>query len=102
MTHFDNRPPADELFAVRAQIKELTAREVALRDLMLADPSARTGNVYIVEIRDVTTKRTDLNEMRKMYPDVVEQFTFPSTNQRVELRGVSDDGEITSLRRKTA
>ena len=96
------QPPADELFAVRADIKALTERERTLRNLMLTDPSARTGNCYAVEITNVTTSRTDLKEMRKMHPDIVEQFTFPVAEQRVELRGVNEDGELTSLRRKTA
>jgi len=97
-----NTPPADELFDVRAQLKELTGRERDLRSLMLSDPSARTGNRYAVEIRDVQTTRTDLKELRAVHPDIAEQFTFKVTEQRVELRGISEDGEVTSLRRKTA
>ena len=97
-----NEPPADELFAVRAEIKHLTSRERELRALMLSDPSARTGNNYAVEIRDVQTTRTDLKELRAIHPDIVEQFTFQLTEQRVELRGINEDGELLSLRRKTA
>ena len=98
----DNLPPADELFAVRAELKELTSRERTLRALMLSDPSARTGNAYAVEIRDVQTTRTDLAEMRKMHPTLVDEFTFKVTEQRVELRGINEDGELLPLRRKTA
>jgi hypothetical protein len=98
----DQLPPADELFAVRAEIKRLTGRERDLRSLMLADPTARTGNSYAVDITDVVTKRTDLVEMRKCHPDIVEQFTFPLTTQNVVLRGIDENGEITTLRRKTA
>lgn len=98
----DNLPPADELFDVRAQLKELAGRERDLRSLMLSDPSARTGNRYAVEIRDVQTTRTDLKELRAVHPDIAEQFTFKVTEQRVELARISDDGELTSLRRKTA
>jgi hypothetical protein len=97
-----NLPPADELFAVRDQIKQLTGRERDLRSLMLSDPSARTGNRYLVEIRDVQTTRTDLKELKAAHPDLVAEYTFKVTEQRVELRGISEDGEITSLRRKTA
>ena len=93
-------PPADELWAVRDTIKQLTSRERELRALMLSDPSARTGNSYAAEIKEVTSTRTDIKEMRKLYPDIVEQFTFPLAEQRVELRGVNEDGELVSLRRK--
>jgi hypothetical protein len=85
----DNLPPADELFDVREQLKALKARESDLRSLMLSDPSARTGNRYAVEIKEVTSTRTDIKEMRKLYPE-----------QHVELRGINEDGELTSLRRK--
>lgn len=95
-------PPADELFAVRADIKRLTEREHALKALMISDPSARTGNSYAVTVTGVTTTRCDLKELRKMYPAIAEEFTFPVTTTRVELHGISEDGEITSLRRKTA
>ena len=98
----DQLPPADELFAVRAEIKRLTGREKDLRSLLLSDPSARTGNAYAVDVTDVTTKRTDLAEMRKCHPEIVEQFTFPLTTQNVVLRGIAEIGEITNLRRKTA
>ena len=91
-----NTPPADELFAVRAEIKELTAREHALKALMIADPSARTGNRYAVEVKEVPTTRTDIVEMRKKHPDLVAEYTFQLTQTRVELRGINDDGETGS------
>jgi len=96
----DNLPPADELFAVREQLKALKARESDLRSLMLSDPSARTGNRYAVEIRDVQTTRTDIKELRANHPDLVDEFTFKLTEQHVELRGINEDGELTALRRK--
>ena len=96
----DNLPPADELHAVRADIKRLTDREHALKSLMLSDPSARTGNSYAAEVKEVTVTRTDIKEMRALHPGIVEQFTFPLTQTRVELRGINEDGEITSLRSK--
>jgi hypothetical protein len=98
----DQLPPADELFATREQIRALTDRERVLRALMLSDPSARTGNHYLAEIRDVQTTRTDLKELKAVHPDLVAEYTFKVTEQRVELRGINDDGEIVSLRRKTA
>lgn len=96
-----NQPPADELYAVRAQLKALEEREAALRTLMFADPSARTGNHFLVEVKEVPTTRTDLKELRANYPDIVEQFTFVLPVKRIELRGISEDGEVVSLRRKT-
>ena len=102
MSATEQLPPADELFAVRDQIKQLTGRERDLRSLMLSDPSARTGNHYLVEIRDVQTTRTDLKELRAAHPDLVGEYTFKVTEQRVELAALTDDGEIVSLRRKIA
>jgi hypothetical protein len=94
-----NLPPADELWIVRDSIKSLTERERTLRTLMLTDPSARTGNAYAVEIRDVKTSRTDLAELRKVHPDIVEQFTFPVTTQNVVLRGIDEDGQLVPVKR---
>ena len=96
----EQTPPADELFDVRDKIKHLTSRELELKALMIADPSARTGNSHAAEIKEVETTRTDLKEMRACHADIVEQFTFPVKITRVELRAVTDDGELVSLRRK--
>ncbi|HEY1441368.1 MAG TPA: hypothetical protein VGF65_11130 [Mycobacterium sp.] len=93
-------PPADELADVRARIKMLEEREVELRNLLIGDPSARTGNHYLVEVREVETKRTDLKELRAMYPDLVEEYTYPVKTTRVDLKGITEDGEIVSLRSK--
>ena len=41
-------PPADELAAVRAERKRLGDREAVLRQLLISDPSARTGNSFVV------------------------------------------------------
>jgi hypothetical protein len=96
----DQLPPADQLAEVRAQLKTLGERESALKALMLNDPSARTGNQHVVELREVETSRTDIKEMRACHPAIVEQFTFKVKTTRVELRGLTDDGEIVSLRAK--
>lgn len=96
-------PPADELYAVRAQIKELTEREKVLRQLLLSDPSARTGNKYLVEIVDVAGERTDWKELKAHRPeiaDIIAEYTFTTTQKRVELRSLTEDGEITRIRRK--
>ncbi len=90
-----NVPPADELAALRDTIAALKKREAELRTLMLTDPSARTGNAYVAELVTIWSHRVDLKELRAMHPDIVEQFTFPDSVERLELRIISDDGEIT-------
>jgi predicted phage-related endonuclease len=102
MSDRPNTPVPDELAAVRADLKRLTTREAELRQILLSDPDTRTGADYLVEIKTVKQDRTDLKELRACHPDIVEQFTFPVEITRIELRGINDDGEIVSLRRKTA
>jgi hypothetical protein len=96
----EQTPPADELWAVRDKIKHLTSRERELKAIVIADPSARTGNLYAVEVKDVATARMDVKELRNMHPEIAEQFTHTVFDKRVELRGINEDGELTSLRRK--
>jgi hypothetical protein len=93
-------PPADELAAIRATFKTLGEREAALKALVINDPSARTGNQFCVDVVQVITQRCDIKELRAAYPAEVEEHTHPITTTRVELRGLTDDGEIVSLRRK--
>ena len=97
-----NIPVPDELADVRAAIKRLETREAELKGILLSDPSARTGAEYLAEIREITSNRTDIKELRAMYPEIAAEHTHPVTTKRVELRGITDDGEIVSLRRKTA
>jgi hypothetical protein len=98
----DQLPPADELHAVRAQLKTLGEREAALKALVINDPSARSGNAYCVEILEVTTNRLDVKELRAAYPTQVEEHTYPITTTRVELRGISEDGEVIRIKRGKA
>lgn len=101
MSETPNLPPADELYAVRAQIKRLTERESALKSLMLTDPTARTGNDYLVEIKTVHTNRVDIKELRAAHPAIVDEYTFPLTQERVELRAIDEEtGEITRVKRR--
>jgi predicted phage-related endonuclease len=97
-----NTPVPDELAAVRADLKRLETREAELKQILLSDPSARTGAEYLAEIREITSNRTDIKELRAMYPEIAAEHTHAVTSMRVELRGINDDGEIVSLRRKTA
>jgi hypothetical protein len=98
-----NLPPADELFVVRAEIKRLETREAELRQVILSDPSARTGNHYIASLVEVVSRRVDLKEMRAMHPQTVEEFTFPTKTVKVELFEVDEEsGEITRPKREAA
>jgi hypothetical protein len=92
-------PPADRLAEVRQQLRSLTEQEAALKALMINDPSARSGNNFIVEICEVESRRTDLKELRAAYPAEVEEHTYPIKTTRVELRGVDEDGVVTRIRR---
>jgi predicted phage-related endonuclease len=96
----DQLPPADELFDVRDKIKQLASRERELKAIVIADPSTRTGNHYAVDVKEVATARLDIKEMKANHPSIVEQFTHTVFDKRVELRGINEDGELTSLRRK--
>ena len=93
-------PPADELFDVRDKIKQLASRERELKAIVIADPSTRTGNHYAVDVKDIATARLDIKEMKANHPSIVEQFTHTVFDTRVELRGINEDGELVSLRRK--
>jgi hypothetical protein len=94
------QPPADELASTRAAIAALEKREAELRTLMLTDPSARTGNKVVAEIVTVKTSRVDLKELRAMHADILEAYTFTRDVQKVELRAISADGEITNRPRQ--
>lgn len=98
----DQIPPADELAEVRATLKTLGEREAALKALMHADPSARTGNRYCVDLVEVTTQRCDIKELRAAYPAEVEEHTHPVTTTRVELRAVDEDGVVTRIKKGKA
>lgn len=96
----DNIPPADELHAVRAKLKELEEREAALRALMIEDADARTGNRYAAVVLKVESQRTDIKALRDMYPAIAEEHTYPVTTMRIELREVTEDGELIPVRRR--
>jgi hypothetical protein len=94
-----NVPVPDELAAVRAELKRLETREAELRQVLLADPSAREGAQWLAEIKTVTTSRTDLKELRACHPALLDEFTFPVEITRVVLSGIdTDTGEIVSAR----
>jgi len=89
-----NLGPADELAGVRARIKALEAREAALRVTLLRDEEARVGKDYVAEIRETTTQRVDMKELRAMYPQQVAEHTFPAKTTSVVLRAVASQEAI--------
>ena len=93
-----NRHPADDLADVREDIKKLTERETVLREYLIAHPDDRVGARFAAELKDVTTARVDLKELRAMYPTQVAEHTYDRTVQQVRLLGISEDGEIMSAR----
>lgn len=93
-----NLPPPDELAAIRAQIKQLQAREAELRTLLITTPSSREGAAWLATIKTVTQSRTDLKEMRANHSDLVAEFTFPFETTTVVLSGITEDGEILPAR----
>jgi hypothetical protein len=94
-----NVPVPDELAAVRSEIKRLAERENALKAILLNEPDTRTGNAYAVEVKEIETTRVDLKELRAMHEALVAEYTFPQKTIRLELRSISDDGELTPLRK---
>src|SRR5215472_1895283 len=94
----ENLGPADELAGVREELRRLEVREKALREILLTQPDARMGNRFVAEIVTVEKQRTDYRELKRMHPDIIEQYTFPATEQHVRLSGVTEDGEPISLR----
>jgi hypothetical protein len=94
-----NLPVPDELADVRAMIKKLQDREAELRQMIFADPTARTGANWVAEIRTTIQQRTDLKELRASHPDIVDEFTLPVEITRIVLSGISEDGELIPARR---
>ena len=90
----EQTPPADELFEIRDRIKFLIERERFLRNLMITDPSARTGNRYVADVKDVSTHRTDYVELRRAHPDIVDEYTYDVVEKRVEKLVITVDGEL--------
>lgn len=94
-----NLPVPDELADVRAMIKKLQDREAELRQMIFADPTARTGANWVAEIRTVTQDRTDLKELRAQHPSLIAEYTFPVEVTRIVLSGITQDGELIPARR---
>lgn len=97
-----NAPLPDQLADVRAQIKALQEREAGIKGELLAHPELRTGASWIAEIKTVQQQQVDWKQVREAAPDVVAEHTYPREITRVELAGITDDGEIISARAKRA
>ena len=93
-----NRHPADDLADVREELKRLEQRETVLREYLIAHPDDRHGARFVAELKDVTTARVDLKELRAMYPTQVAEHTYDRTVQQVRLLGIGADGEVLSAR----
>jgi len=102
MSDRPNIPVPDELNAVRLEIKRLEDREGELKRLILTNPDLREGKDWVAEIRVVHRTRTDLKEMRAVYPDLVAEFEFPTEITSVVLVGLSEDGELIPARKMRA
>jgi hypothetical protein len=100
MSDRPNTPVPDELAAVRAELKRLETREAELRALLFANPDIRTGAAWLAEIKEVTSNRVDLKELRACYPNEVAEQTHPVTVKQIVLSGIdADTGEIIPARR---
>jgi hypothetical protein len=94
-----NLPPPDELADVRARIKALEQREFELKQTLLNEPDTRTGASWIAEVKTVQTTRFDVKELKAGYPDLAAEYTFSVPVTRIELLGVTEDGEVVSARK---
>jgi predicted phage-related endonuclease len=100
MSDRPNVPVPDELAAIRAELKRLEAREHELKALILANPDIRTGASWLAEVKEVTSNRVDVKELRACYPDLVAEQTHPMTVKQIVLSGIdADTGEIVPARR---
>ena len=98
MSEGRNRHPADDLADTREELKRLGEREAVLREYLIAHPDDRHGARFVAELKDVTTQRVDLKELRAMYPTQVAEHTYDRTVQQVRLLGIGADGEVLSAR----
>jgi hypothetical protein len=94
-----NTPVPDELAAVRSELKRLETREAELKQILLSDPDTRTGANWIAEIKTIQTTRFDVKELKAGHPDLAAEYTFTLPVTRVELLGVTSDGELVSARK---
>lgn len=95
-----NVPVPDALNAVREQIRALQARELELRQLIIANPDIRMGANWLAEVKEIETNRVDIKELRAMHKDLLEEYTFPQKTVRIELSAVdAETGELIPARR---
>jgi hypothetical protein len=93
-----NIPVPDALAEVRARMKELETQEAELRNLLIANPDIREGAAWLAEVKVSQRETTDIKEMRACHPDLVAEFTHALDVTRVVLSGITEDGELVSVR----
>jgi hypothetical protein len=76
-----NRHPVDQLADVRAQIKQLRAREDELRAEVLANPEDRAGDEHEAMLCETTVERVDLELMKR---ELGMLFLRPFLRQQVQ------------------
>ena len=75
MTHLVNVHPADELAALREEIKQLSAREDELRALLLKPDADLNGDQYIAHIQTSTRESVDKSALiAELGREAVERF----------------------------
>ena len=94
-----NTPVPDELAAVREQIKRLEERKAELTRLLILNEDLREGASYLAEIKVIKRQTVDMKELRAMYPEQVEEHSYPLEVTQVVLSGITEDGELISARR---
>lgn len=102
MSDRPNVPVPDELYAVRAQIKQLEERELELKRLLIENPDVREGAAYLAEVKVVKVSSTDWKELKHFHPNLVDEYTYMREQTRVVLMGVTEDGEIVSPKKLQA
>jgi hypothetical protein len=75
----------DRLAEVRAALRKLEAEEESLRQVLLADPSARIGADWSVVVREVTVRRVQSDSLKAADPELWERLAVSVNQRRVEL-----------------
>ena len=81
-----NRHPADELAAIRTELRLLEQREAALRDLLRSGECGLEGDEYIARINTRRCQRLDVNALRKHLGTAgIKPFLWSQEIQQVRL-----------------
>ena len=69
--------PADELGLIRQEIRGLQYREQQLREIILAEPNDRAGELFSATVEVAWQSRVDSDWLRKNHPAIAEAATRP-------------------------